>query len=233
MNLADLTAVLGVPETRLPGDFDDQLPASVPPAPWRTRCSALLWFCRAGAVTPMALRTTERVHPRPLLTMAGIIEYKESPVGGYREVLAASAFRHGRHFPFHCPFIAVDSLASMVAGRTNWSLPKVPAAFEGQPGQSGTMTCRSSSDVPWKVEATARGFGPAIPMAKNFTVGQTFPLEGFQIFPARLSGRARLAMVEVEVESPHLLGRLIRPGRHLGLLVETMSATLGVPGPAQ
>ncbi|WP_157195598.1 hypothetical protein [Nocardia tenerifensis] len=165
------------------------------------------------------------------MTMGAVIEYLDSPVDGYREVLAAAAFRRGLRMLFHCPFIAVDSLASLAAGRKNWSLPKVLVAVDGQPGHSGTTTCRSKSEAPWTVTASARALSPALPMAKNFLLWQEFPSGGLHEIPARLSGRVRLALIDIDVESSHRLERLVRPGRHLGLLADTMSATLGVPRP--
>ena len=62
--------------------------------------------------------------------MAGFVEYLDTPVGPYHEVLAGNLLWTGRLSVSQVPFIAVDSLASVAGGRANWALPKTMADFE-------------------------------------------------------------------------------------------------------
>jgi len=121
---ADPATVRGLPESTLGPEDQLAMPTSVPPAPWECRTRAVLWVQRAtrprfdwlGASTGLAT--------------AGFVEYLDSPVGRYHEVLAGSVVRTGLIPRVQVPFIAVDSLPSVAAGRINWALPKTMASFE-------------------------------------------------------------------------------------------------------
>ena len=64
------------------------------------------------------------------ITVGAFVRYRDSPVGSYSEVFASPVLlRRGlRRLPaVTVPFIAVDSLASVVGGRAGWALPKTLA----------------------------------------------------------------------------------------------------------
>lgn len=59
------------------------------------------------------------------------VDYKSSPVGGYREILFIPGRLQnskGNHFSIHT--IYVDSEDSMIGGQQNWGIPKDLAVFE-------------------------------------------------------------------------------------------------------
>ncbi|MGV9674051.1 acetoacetate decarboxylase family protein [Nocardia sp. NPDC003482] len=223
-----LHAVRGIPETDLDDRPDDEFPERVPPAPWRNRCVGLIWLSRPSPDTPTTLPPGTG---RPLTVLNALIDYRETPVGGYHEILAAPMVRVGARMRFNCPFISVDSKPSLVAGRENWALPKVLAEFRGDLADAETVTATSTSGVRWRVSARIRAFGPAVPMSKKFTIWQPFPDGELRRIPARLSGRARAAVVRIDVESDRDLPNLVRPGRHAGLLVDPLLASLLAPCP--
>jgi len=221
----DLTAVPGLPETALGTEAADSLPASAPPAPWPLELSALLWPGRPprGGVChlPSAMRSA-----RLLVGGGGMIRYANTPVGPYSEVLAGALLLHEGRPALHVPFMAVDSAASVVGGRANWSLPKTFASFEGDPASPGEMDARGEG---WKVRATARPLGPAFPFRARVDLVQAWPDGSVRRAVARLSGRGRLARVRVAVSGSGL-GDWLRPGARPGVVLERVR---GVLGPAE
>jgi hypothetical protein len=116
-------AVPGLPETAVPASLLDRLPATSPPPPWRLHTRAVVWL--AGG----------RPEPAPAgawpVTVGAVVAYLDGPVGPYREVFAGLLLRRLGVPAVHVPFIAVDSLPSLRAGRVHWRLPKALAAFTG------------------------------------------------------------------------------------------------------
>jgi hypothetical protein len=100
---------------------------------WSTRLHAVAWWHRA---TPAALgdadyRAALAPVPRSDLTFAAFVRYGETPAGDYHEILATPVVLLQAPMPAGTiPFIAVDSLASIVAGRANRALPKTLARFD-------------------------------------------------------------------------------------------------------
>src|SRR3954453_22526314 len=113
---ADPATVKGLPESTLRPEHLLALPTDVPAAPWSCRVRALIWWQRASAP---AFDWLGRPIP---LAVAGFVEYLDTPVGRYHEVLAGNLLRTGAIPAVHVPFIAVDSLASVAGGRANWAL---------------------------------------------------------------------------------------------------------------
>jgi hypothetical protein len=164
-----------------------------------------------------------RVLGRPVL--GALLAYTESPVGEYREIqgLRATLGRQGPRVSV--PFIAVDSPASVVGGRRNWALPKTLAEFTGDPaGRAMTAT-----GAGWRVAATARPLGPAVPLRLTGRLDQPWP-DGVTR-TASLTGRASAqpVLVRVTVESSGALASWLRPGHHPGLLLRRCEFTLSAP----
>jgi hypothetical protein len=210
----DPRAVAGVAESAL--DEDAELPPTAPAAPWTCRCDAIVWSSRPSRLAGQPVG-------RPVF--GALLAYHESPVGPYREVqgLTGTPSRHGLRATV--PFIAVDSAASVLAGRLNWALPKALAEFTGEPVEQA-MTATGSS---WTVSAIARPLGPAVPTPLAGQLVQTWP-DG-QRRVAKLTGRAsaRPALIRVSVRSRGALASWLRPGRHLGLLLLQAEFTLSEP----
>jgi hypothetical protein len=212
---ADPASVAGLPESRLAPDQLAQLPAGSPDAPWSCRATAVLWLQRA--------RTPDfdwRARPAPL-AVAGLIEYLDTPVGPYHEVLAGAVLRDGFRPRVQVPFIAVDSLASIHGGRANWALPKTTARFEGEIGRATaravgdgwSFSVRAARTV--RVARTARTAvaGPRLPVRLRFT--STGPLGEFS---TRLRATGRPVLVETVAEGETLTGWL-GSGRHLAVVL--------------
>jgi len=214
-----LAGLGGLPETALPAGVLDRLPASVPPPPWRLRARALMWVSRARPPLPAGSPLAARTLP---VTVAALIDYLDSPVGPYREVFAAVLLR-GLGLPrLHVPFIAVDSLPSLRAGREHWSLPKTLAGFDGDPRDR--IEVRGEG---WSVRAEAGPYGRWLPVVGAFRSVQA----GRQAM-VTVRGTGRPARVTVAATGPTLTGWL-GTGRHAGFLTSgTLVVHPGRPGPA-
>jgi hypothetical protein len=218
----DLRAVPGVAETALTETVFDTLPADAPPAPWDCACEALVWISRAGAA---AARAQTAVAGRNLVVIGGFVRYLDTPVGTYDEVLGTVGVLRGRTITATVPFMAVDSRASLVGGRRNWSLPKTLASFTGSPAGGDV---RADGDG-WTVTASARPVGPHLPARLAGRLAQHWPDGVLRDSGLRGAGRVRPALVTVDVTSRDALPSWLLPGRHLGLVVRSARFTLGAP----
>jgi hypothetical protein len=155
----------GTPETALRREDLASLPANAPPAPWRVTAAALLWTdrpdARARAAIDAVVPTEVSAGATPIATVGALIRYLRTPVGSYSEVIGAVVYRRGATVFTHVPFIAVDSPASVVGGRTNWALPKTLASFDGQPADGMVMAATGDG---WCVEATPTAHRLVVPM---------------------------------------------------------------------
>jgi hypothetical protein len=227
-----LTDVAGVPECTLGDALLARLPKDAPAAPWELECDAVVWFHRGGRAVAEALPEALRA-ARALAVAGGMVRYRSSPVGGYDEVLGMVASHDAgrpwrRRFWGHVAFMAVDSERSLVGGRMNWAMPKTLATFDG--GVGGVVPTTATGDgAHWRVRAAPVAVGPRLPVRARFATRQGFP--GGRLGTSRLSarGRVRLALVRVEVESDGALPTWLRPGRHLGAVVEQGTLRVAVP----
>jgi hypothetical protein len=192
-------AVPGLPETAVPASVLDRLPASVPPAPWRLRTRSVVWLSRGTAPVP-GYRTAP-------VTVGAAVDYLDSPVGPYREVFAGTLLLSAGPPSVHVPFMAVDSLPSLLAGRAHWSLPKAVAAFSGEIG--GRVRVAGAG---WTVEVTARTYGPRLPAAAPVAA-----VQGGRRTLVTVRGTVRPAVVTVAATGP-TLGAWLGAGRHAGFV---------------
>ena len=225
----DLTAVPGVPETRLPEALLGDLPPNRSPAPWDVRCSSVVWWSRADESAAKALPRALQGEATPVRVIGGLVRYDETPVGPYDEVFGVIAYRVGRRFGATVAFMAVDSPASLVGGRTNWSMPKTLARFEGAPVSGQPFSAVSEVGSSWQVSANARAFGPRLPALSRARVMQQFPDGALRGSRLKARGRMRLARVQVAVDSSAGLPDWLVPGRHTGALITGIRFSLGVP----
>ncbi|GAC68347.1 acetoacetate decarboxylase family protein [Gordonia soli] len=198
-----------------------------PEAPWPATVRATLWWHRSTPDAQALLMTDERSIP---LTVAMMVDYVDSPVGPYREVLASPALlAPGRRFGplprLQVPFIAVDSERSVHGGRSHWSLPKVLAEF------TGDVTDRSTAVTEhWSVTAAVRAVPLPLPIAGG--IGFAQPISRPDASPqflcayARLVGSFRPARVSVAAEGPTLPSWL-SPGDHPGIVITSGRMTTG------
>jgi hypothetical protein len=192
-------AVPGVPETALPARLLDQLPATSPAPPWRLRTRAVVWL--AGG----------RPEPAPAgawpVTVGAVVDYLDGPVGPYREVFAGLLLRRLGMPAVHVPFIAVDSLPSLRAGRVHWKLPKALAAITGPVG--GPIRVEGDG---WTVEVAARPFGPRLPVAAPVRA-----VQGDRRTLVTVRGTIRAAVLTVAAAGP-TIGPWLGSGRHAGFV---------------
>ncbi len=212
----------GVPGSGLDADLVEQLPSSTPGPPWDVAIEAVLWVHRscayAAATLPPGLQA--RV-PRP--TIAGFVRYTSTPVGSYHEVLASPTLVRGGLARLHIPFIAVDSLASLHAGRVHWALPKTLASFTGSPRPGSSITAQGDG---WQVRAAVAAKGPAIPTWLRISLAQRWPDGSVGSFPVTFRGRLRIGRVDVEVAEETPAAAWLRSGRHLAVYLSDARMTL-------
>lgn len=225
----ELSGVPGAPESDLPAELAARLPETAPAPPWRCRAEAVLWCHRAGGASTDALPQTLRPRAAVPATLGMMVRYSSSPVGAYTEVAGSPRLIRGRPpraAQVHIPFMAVDSLASLLGGRANWALPKALAAFSGRPADGAPM---SGSGAGWHVEVAPRAYGPRVPFAAACGVTQLRADGSPLAVLARCAGLARLARVDVDVDSTGSLARWLQPGRHTGVVITRARLTVGPP----
>jgi len=225
----EITGVPGVPETALSDELLARLPDNLAPAPWDARCSGLVWNGWGGSAARRALPPALR-GSRALASVGGFVRYEYTPVGTYDEVFGMVASADGTKSWGNVAFMAVDSESSLVGGRTNWAMPKTLAQFDGSIGRGETISAWSDGPVRWRVEATAVRVGPRIKVRSKQPSRQEFPDGAVRDSPMVASAAIRPALVRVEVVSDGPLASWLRPGLHLGALIESAEFTLGEPG---
>jgi hypothetical protein len=230
MPWSDLAGVPGVPETRLGEAVLASLPTPPAPAPWHGVADAVVWGGRGGAAARSALASALRGGRSTGVGVVGAaVRYRETPVGAYDELLGVvGSVTRARPWG-SVAFMAVDSPVSLVGGRAHWSMPKTLAAIDGDVTGGTALTAVGAGEVAWRVVVAARALAPAVPFRVRGVARQAFP-DG-RVGASRLSlrGRARPALVSVAVWSEGPLASWLRPGRHLGAVLEGVRFTLDAP----
>lgn len=221
-----LQEIEGVAESALADDDAARLPETPAPAPWPTTLDAVLWFHRAAPGAAERLPGALRGRRSLPVTVGALIRYRETPVGPYHEVLGSPVLLAGPRGPEAVvPFIAVDSLPSVLGGRENWALPKTLARFEWPEQPHGGFELDAEGEG-WSVHATVRTRPRALPVAAATRNRQVTPAGEEIVFDSRLRGAARLASVELETRGPTLPSWL-RSGRHRALVLEGARLLVG------
>jgi hypothetical protein len=224
----ELTGVPGVPETALSDELLARLPDNLAPAPWDVRCTGLVWTGRGGRAARAAFAPALR-DSSARASVGGFVRYSETPVGPYDEVFGLVASADGRKSWGTVSFMAVDSEASLVGGRTNWSMPKTLAQFDGDFGRKQTIRGWSDGPVRWRLEATAVAVGPRLKVRSRQPTRQEFPDGVVRDSAMVAAATIRPALVRVRVESDGPLASWLRPGLHAGALIESAEFTLDAP----
>ena len=226
----DVATVRGVAECALSSEVLAALPAQAPPAPWTVHARGLFWWSKPDQNAQRVLR---EVLPgalgaelTPVFVMGALISYDRTPVGPYHEVIGIVSARRGRRVVTHVPFIAVDSAASVVAGRANWALPKTLVDFDGEPHCDSTMSVHGAG---WRIQARPRARGPRLPFASPPLAALTQVGGDDGVWRLRGSGygSVRLARVEVEVSSGGSLAEWLPSGHCQGALSTSMTGRMG------
>ncbi len=156
--------------------------------------------------------------------MVGFVEYLDSPVGHYHEVLAGSLVRTGLTFRLQVPFIAVDSLASVAGGRINWALPKTMADFttdlsfgtdlDFTSDRAAGSACAKGQGWSVSVQPVRTGHRPQLRLPIRLRSSATGPLGSYR---TSLRARGQLIRVRTQVDGETLTGWL-GSGTHLALV---------------
>ncbi len=152
----------------------DSSPKSVPDAPWILHGEAAIMLA-----SPFCTRL--------------LVNYRDSPVGAYREHALARLTWRGPHV-FQ---MSVDLVASMIGGRKIWGFPKTLETLSWKKREN-RLEFRRKSQV-----FRLKSVGPSFPLALGFWTVQS--LNGREVrVPGQIRARARLAF----------------RGRQIGLMVE-------------
>jgi hypothetical protein len=204
-----LTSIAGVPEIQLSRPVAAGLPESAPGPPWDCRVTSVFRFHKAKPGAAEVLPEVLRGSPRVAVTIGAL----DSPVGPYREIVAAPVFVRRPLPQANVAFIAVDSEASVVGGRANWALPKGLAGFEGTIGLQGDSAVVGPD---WTVPVGTRSRPLRLPTWLRYSCCQLWPDLTVRHFPLKAQGWSRWATVDVEVSSEGTLGTWLASGRYTG-----------------
>ncbi|GAC1380259.1 MAG: hypothetical protein NVSMB48_05920 [Marmoricola sp.] len=221
MTTFDIAGVPGVAETTLPSDLVAGLPENLAPAPWTVRGSAVVWWNRAGAAARGALPVEIARTHKPIMVIGGFVRYADTPVGTYDEVFGIVTSKGpggAKDIVSTVAFMAVDSPSSLVGGRSNWSMPKTLASFDGSPDSE--MTARSTTDQTWTVTSRARALPFGVSRSARAVIRQAFPDGSVGDTAMSSGGRMRPAVISVGVESDGPLAGWMRPGTRVGMVLE-------------
>lgn len=224
-----------VPESRLDPGTHDRLVAGeggppVPP-PWTTSVSSVLWWHRAAPGAAEHLSAAVRGLPHLPITVGALVRYRHSPVGSYSEVFASPVLIRrpagGFGLPaVSVPFIAVDSLSSVVGGRAGWMLPKVPARALWPPDAAA----RVETDD-WSVAVSIVPSERAVPLRGRLPLLQPQPDGSRRLSTVRMRGRMRVGRADVMTSGPSLPSWLL-PGRHPAVAISDGTMSISAPGPS-
>jgi hypothetical protein len=219
-----------VPESRLGEALRQRLtigeggPAA--PPPWSTEVSAVLWWHRATHEAAAHLPPTMRTSPSWPITVGALVRYRNSPVGSYSEVFASPVLLRRRGIPaVTVPFIAVDSVASVVGGRAGWMLPKTLAHALWPPDGPAVLSGGS-----WSVSVGVTPRGSRLPLGGVLPMVQPQPDGSRRRRTIRLRGRVQIGRAEVATTGPTLPSWLLS-GRHPCLAISSgrMQISASVP----
>jgi len=185
------------------------MPVDVPrvPPPWRLRGNGYVFlftfkpgFLRAGGFLSPELEGEGGIEGQ--LGVLMLVEYLESPVGPYRELLfLAGRDLRWRHHRFSITRIYVSTEPSAVNGRENWGIPKQRADFQVIRKADGAERVILLLDGFAKVDLTmAPAKGHAWPVAGLLAPPSWRTITQFkagQPLVTRLSGRGLLRPAEL------------------------------------
>jgi hypothetical protein len=217
---------------------DESLPdADRAPAPWSLQGAGwILLLHLRDAVRRDPRHQSQHLQAKPTsgISIVMLVEYANSPVGPYRELLYIPGrfdFGPGRR-AWSVTRIYVDSWASVVNGRLNWGIPKDRADFRIEPagrGQDIEVTIGTRRVAAFSMQAR----GPDIPAPAGLipvglrTLVQDYAGRRFEL-TLRASGRVGLARVRAMESDAALFPDLAEAKVRLALRVPRFTLTFPV-----
>jgi hypothetical protein len=221
-----VTAATGLPETDLPDSLIARLPDSAAPAPWQTRCNVVSWLHEPDAAAIETFPAAIRPESVALVAWA-LVRYEDTPVGPYSEI-AVTLIPNGGDGYGHIPFIVVDSLTSIVGGRTNWLLPKALARFEWSgDGTSVTVTSGEPATPAWSIAVSYSCAGDISAITVPNHVEQVSRDGVVRRFDGELSGSMQGGSAYVDGHADGPLAALLKVGSHSATVITNCQFDVG------
>lgn len=210
------------------------------PAPWQLRGQGYAFLMKMPEAvladcpfTPTSLRKSRRSP----LSLALLVDYQDSAVGPYQELLfipGSFDFGHGQRQP-SISRIYVSSQASVLNGRRNWGIPKDRCDFDLSLHHEGIDRAVLTSDDGRRIaDMTLSSSGPTLPLPGHWlpatwrTLAQIWEGKVFTLAPSA-QGSCRAAKVLDWHFDPKLFPDLAR-GRCLAA-VKIPQFTMTFPEP--
>jgi hypothetical protein len=197
------------------------------PAPWTLHGEAIVGLKLvprdiAQRLVPPDARVV-RVWPKRTLAILFLAQYRDSPVGEYRELIVAPALvRHNGRIGFWISHIHVDNYISLAAGRAIWALPKQMASMEWSAGRISINCSRLKLQAlvtPTRASIRLPFFGAA--MSKYGLAERWFTVRG--------AARIGLARASIELGDDAGLAALGMGGTMTAFVCNQMQVTIGRP----
>jgi hypothetical protein len=197
------------------------------PAPWTLHGEAIVGLKLvprdiAQRLVPPDAKVVA-VWPKRTLAILFLAQYRDSPVGEYRELIVAPALvRYKGRIGFWISHIRVDNYISLAAGRAIWALPKQMASMEWSAGRisiSGPQLKLQAVVKPPRVSLRLPFFGTA--MSKYGLSERSFAVRG--------AARIGLARASVELADDAGLAALGMAGTMTAFVCKHMQVTIGRP----
>jgi hypothetical protein len=207
------------------------------PAPWTLQGDGWIMLLRLPEATrrdPRHLPPELRARPVSGPSIVMFVDYSESPVGPYRELLYIPGrfdLGAGQH-AWSVTRIYVSSWESVVNGRLNWGIPKDHADFRRErAGRGETIRVESSGKVVASLALAPRG--PSLPVRGGLLpegmrrLVQHYEGRRFELAPLA-AGRAGLARVTALESNPELFPDLAAARVTMAMRVPRFSLTFPI-----
>ena len=197
------------------------------PAPWTLQGEAIVGLKLvprdiAQQLVPPDVKVLS-VWPKRTLAILFLAQYRDSPVGEYRELIVAPALvRYKGRIGFWISHIQVDNYISLAAGRSIWALPKQMASMQWSAGRvsiNGLRLKLQALVTPPRLSIRLPFFGAA--MSKFGLVERRFAVRG--------AARIGLARASIELADDPGLAALGMGGTMTAFVCNQMQVTIGRP----
>ena len=131
----------------------------IKPAPWKLEGSGFLVLLKRSALKKV---DGSPIEGRGWFSYLMCLEYRNTPVGDYRELLLIPTLTPGtKGASFTISHIYVDSQDSLESGRSNWGIPKELADMPWTQTRKTMALDTLDGDQSW--HASVKSLGPSLP----------------------------------------------------------------------